>query len=533
MTATEHSTTPHGRARKLEALRAGTFDLLVIGGGINGAGIARDAAMRGLRVALIEKGDFASGTSSKSSKLIHGGIRYLQMGDFRLVRTACRERDLLRRRLAPHLVQPLPFLFPVYEGDPVGLVALTAGMWLYDLLAAFRNIRRHRMLSKRRILAAEPHLRSAGLHGAAFYYDCITDDARLTLETVLAAEAEGALATNYVELRSFIKKDGRIAGATVGNQLTGDEFVIHARTLVNATGPWADHVRRIDDPTVRPCLRLTKGVHLIVPRQRVGNNNAVVMHSPRDKRVLFVIPWGAHTIIGTTDTDFSGSPDSASADDADIDYLLETANWFFPTARLDHADVVSTYAGVRSLVAAADVDSPSAVSREEQIFESATGLITLAGGKLTTYRSVAEETVDLVLARLGDTVSTTPTRRGSPTKAKPLPGGWPTDPESNSRELTARNGSGLTPDQIAHLARRYGSRTEAVVSLARSDDDLKESIISGLPDIWAEAVFAAREEMARLPDDILLRRTNVALKAPKESAQLLEKIRQKLRIFAD
>ncbi len=526
----EHSLPARGRAQKLERLQAGAFDLLIIGGGINGAGIARDAAMRGLRVALIEKGDFASGTSSKSSKLIHGGIRYLQMGDFRLVRTACRERDLLRRRLAPHLVQPLAFLFPVYDGDPVGLLTLAAGMWLYDLLAAFRNIRRHRMMSKRRTLAAEPQLRRAGLHGAAFYYDCITDDARLTLETVLAAEAEGAVATNYVELRNFIKKDGRIVGATVSDHFTGEQFTVHAHTVVNATGPWADYVRRLDDPTVPACLRLTKGVHVVVPRQRLGNNNAVVMHSPRDKRVLFVIPWGVHTIIGTTDTDFSASPDVAAADAADIAYLLETANWFFPAARLEQADVVSTYAGVRALVAAEDVANPSAVSREEQIFESTAGLLTLAGGKLTTYRSVAEEMVDRVFERRGESDASL---HGSSTKAKPLPGGRLADPDSIARELIAHDGCGLSPAQIAHLARRYGSRTEAVIALASNEDGLRERLVPWLPDIWAEAAFAAREEMARLPDDILLRRTQLALKAPKESAQLSDKIKQKINRFGN
>lgn len=517
-----------GRARNLAQLQNGTFDVLVVGGGINGAGIARDAAMRGLRVAVVDKGDFASGTSSKSSKLIHGGIRYLQMGDFRLVRSACRERDLLRRRLAPHLVQPLAFLFPVYRGGPVGLVALTLGMWVYDGLAVFRNIRRHRMLTPRRALALEPQLRRQGLRGAALYYDCFTDDARLTLETVLAAEEEGAVAANYLELKGFLKEGGKIVAARLRDQLSEAEFAVRARSVVNATGPWADRVRQLDDPTAKPCLRLTKGAHVVVARTRVGNARAVVMHSPRDLRVMFVIPWGAHTLIGTTDTDFLGEPDEAVANDADVEYLLEAANWFFPAAKLTHADVVSSYAGLRPLVAAADADDPSAVSREEEIFESASGLITLAGGKLTTYRLVAAEIVQVVTRRLG---GGSPRRRKvSPTAAKPLPGGHAADPASIAHELIIRDGSGLSTEQVNHLVWRYGSRTPEVVRLLRDDAELRQLLATGLPDIWAEATFAVEHEMAVRAEDILLRRTHIALKAPHISSQVAEKIRQKLNL---
>jgi glycerol-3-phosphate dehydrogenase len=517
------------REQKIAQLGTGSFDLLVIGGGINGAGIARDAAMRGLRVALVEKGDFASGTSSKSSKLIHGGIRYLQMGDLRLVQTACRERDLLRRRLAPHLVQPLAFLFPVYSGDPVGLLALTAGMWLYDTLAIFRNIRRHRMLTRRRALAIEPNLRGKGLRGAAAYYDCFTDDARLTLETVLAAEGEGAIAANYVELQGFIKDGGRLVGAHLRDRLGRLEFEVRAHRVVNATGPWADRVRRLDDPEAKPCLRLTKGVHVVVIRERVGNTRAVVMHSPRDRRLLFAIPWGAHSIIGTTDTDFSGEPDEAAPDAADVEYLLETANWFFPAARLSQADVVSSYAGLRPLVASDDVKNPSAVSREEEIFESPSGLITLAGGKLTTYRWVAEEVVRLVTKQLG--ANSKARWRSSVSAEKPLPGGWASDPGRIARELAYGNGCGLSRGQIDHLVWRYGSRTQEVVDLLRGDGDLGQILVPGMPDIWAEAAFAVQHEMAVRSDDILFRRTHVAVKEPLKSLQVTGKIREKLNLL--
>jgi glycerol-3-phosphate dehydrogenase len=530
MTTSEQSASQccGARGQKFEQLRATAFDLLVIGGGINGAGIARDAAMRGLRVALVEKGDFASGTSSKSSKLIHGGIRYLQMGDFRLVRTACRERDLLRRRLAPHLVQPLAFLFPVYAGDPVGLLALTAGMWLYDALAIFRNIRRHRMLTRRRALAIEPNLRAEGLRGAALYYDCFTDDARLTLETVLAAQEEGAVAINYLELQDFVKERGRIVGAHLRDRLGGLELEVRARRVVNATGPWADRVRLLDDPTAKGCLRLTKGAHVVVARERLGNTQALVMHSPRDQRILFAIPWKAHSIIGTTDTDFAGAPDGAAADEADVEYLLEAANWFFPAAKLSVADVVSSYAGVRSLVATDKEENPSAVSREEEIFESPSGLITLAGGKLTTYRWVAAETVHLATRQLGITSRVRP--RSSATADKPLPGGRPCDPARIAMELGSSCNYALSPEQINHLVWRYGSRAPEVVGLLRNDGDLKQVLVGGMPDIWAEAAFAVQSEMAVRSDDILLRRTHLAIKEPKESSQVAGKIREKLNL---
>ncbi len=511
------------RERSLERLQRESFDLLVIGGGINGAGIARDAAMRGLRVALIEKGDFASGTSSKSSKLIHGGIRYLQHGELRLVHVACRERDLLRRRLAPHLVEPLAFVFPVYRGDPVGVFVLGVGMWLYDILAAFRNIERHRMLSPRRTLSLEPKLRGGALRGAGLYYDCLTDDARLTLETILAASEEGAVVTNYVQLQNFVKENGCIVGAALQDRFGGATFEVRARCVVNATGPWTDHIRRLDEPDAPPCLRLTKGVHIIVPQERVGNRHAVVMHSPRDKRVLFVIPWGVHDLIGTTDTDFHGSPDAVSADEWDIEYLLEATNWFFPDANLRRSDVVSTYAGLRPLVAESGKD-PSAVSREEEIFESASGLVTLAGGKLTTYRPIAKQIVDLVMKKLGHAAAR---RKRDRTRAKPLPGGAAKNSATSTVE-SGRNGHGLSGEQLAHLTRRYGSRTSEVLALVRTEEDLGKGLVPGMPDIWAEAAYAVQSEMALQPDDILLRRTNLALKVPAEAAQVSESLKENL-----
>lgn len=524
------STARTARQSTIQQLQQGMFDLLVIGGGINGAGIARDAAMRGLRVALVEKGDFASGTSSKSSKLIHGGVRYLQQGHLRLVRIASRERDLLRRRLAPHLVEPLEFVFPVYAGQPVGFVTLGIGMWLYDLLAVFRNIRAHRMLTPRRTRQIEPQLRSQGLRGAALYYDCWTDDARLTLETILAARDEGALVANYLEVKEFSRTAGRLAGVTVQDRFGGSPFAVRARCIVNATGPWVDRIRQLDDPEDNPCLRLTKGAHILVPRRRVGNTHAVVMHSPRDQRVLFVLPWGEVDIIGTTDTDFAGSPDAVAADDDDIAYLIESANWSFPSAHLTREDIISTYAGLRPLVATSGEGNPSAVSREEAILESRSGLISLAGGKLTTYRYIAEEIVDRVVKRLGRSAIS---RRGSRTATKPLPGGTTSSPQAVLNALVAQDRCHLSREQLEHLVRRYGSRAAEVIELTRTKPNLEKRLVPGLPYLWAEAEYAVEAEMALQPDDILMRRTKLGLKHPKGSSQVAEKMLDTLDLPGD
>ncbi len=514
------------RHRNLQRLRTETFDVLVVGGGINGAGIARDAAMRGLRTALVEKGDFASGTSSKSSKLIHGGIRYLQQGNLRLVRVACLERDLLRRRLAPHLVEPLAFIFPVYRGDPVGLLALGAGMWLYDLLAVFRNIRAHRMLTAKRTEALEPGLRTEGLRGAALYYDCWTDDARLTLETILAAHQEGAVVANYLALEGFRKEGGRIVGAVLRDRFGAPPIEVRSRCVVNATGPWADAVRRIDDITAPPCLRLTKGAHIIVPRARLSIVRAVVLHSPRDGRLLFAIPWGEHTLIGTTDTDFDGSLDDVQPEPEDFDYLLEAANWFFPKAQLRVEDIVGSYAGLRPLVASDPTKDPSSVSREEFIFESPSGLITLAGGKLTTYRLVAKEIVDRITKRLHPRpIGKVP---ACTTGIKPLPGGLSAGTDEIVERIQASGACGLTAQQVRHLARRYGSRATEVLALVQSDGNLKQLLVPGMPDIWAEVAYAISAEMAVYPDDILMRRTQIGVKDPLEAAQVSDLLSEKL-----
>ncbi len=499
------------RAAALHALGTEPFDLLVVGGGINGAGIARDAVMRGLRVALVERADFASGTSSRSSKLIHGGLRYLEQGRVRLVLEAVRERERLRR-LAPHLVRAQEFLFPVYRGGSLGMMRLAAGLWAYDLLAGLWSVRRHHMLGARAVRQAEPALRVEGLRGAGQYWDYRTDDARLVLETALAAAREGATVASYVELLGFVKEGGRIAGARVVDRLGMGEVEVRARTVVNATGPWVDVVAGLDAP-VSPRLRLTKGVHVVVPRQRVGNRAAIVLNALRDGRVMFVIPWDKHTVVGTTDTDHAGGPETPPVvEPSDVDYLLETVNHYFPAARLGVDDVVSAWAGLRPLVGAAPEAgaAPSDVSREEEIFTSPAGLISIAGGKLTTYRLVAAAVVDRVvdsLCRAGGASHFGRSRTGE----VPLPGGRST-PAVLATAALSRDGHGLAPAVVGHLAERYGSRLDEVLGLVAGDPRLAQPIVPGLPDPRAEVVEAVEHEWALTVEDVLRRRTQIALR---------------------
>ncbi|HVG45521.1 MAG TPA: glycerol-3-phosphate dehydrogenase/oxidase, partial [Longimicrobium sp.] len=388
------------RARHWAALSSREWDLRVVGGGITGAAAARDAAGRGLSVALVEAGDFAQGTSSRSSRLVHGGLRYLETYDFALVFEASAERRRLLE-LAPHLVHPLPFVFPVYRGGPTPFLMLQAGMWLYDGLSLFRNIRRHRILSVKDLAAEEPGLRRDGLAGAAMYYDAAVDDARLTLANARGAHESGAAVVSHAEVAGFVAEGGAVRGARVRDRVTGAETTARAKVVLNATGPWSDAVRRLADPAAKPRLRTTKGVHTMVPRERVGNRHAITFQSPIDGRVMFVLPWGQHTYVGTTDTDFTGSPADVRADAADVTYLLKSANSVFPEARLTDADVVSTWAGVRPLLAPRQGGgSESATSREHEIWWDPSGLLSIAGGKLTTYRVMAGQAVDRAVKRL-------------------------------------------------------------------------------------------------------------------------------------
>jgi glycerol-3-phosphate dehydrogenase len=489
--------------RDLRRLTERRHDVLIIGGGINGAGIARDLAMRGLRVALVEKGDFASGASSASTKLIHGGVRYLENFAFRLVFEACRERRILQS-IAPHLVRPIPFFIPVYHDDPRSLPAIRAGMTLYDLLAMFRNTHPHSILAAEAALAREPALRQEGLKGVALYWDCRMDDARLCLENVLAARESGAVAANYMEVTGLIKQAGRVRGARVLDRESGKELEIEAELVVNATGPWLDRLCSLDGEAGRK-LRPTRGTHILVPRINHGDE-ALYLTAGQDRRLFFVIPWGNLSLIGTTDIDDPRDPDQVVPTEADIDYLLAETARHLHGQKPGRDDVVATFAGLRPLIAESSV-AASRVSREHQLFESASGLLSVGGGKYTTYRTVAVEVADRIADRLGRGKGRSLTHR------IPLPGGvtgnFTAYLQREMRSLSAEYG--LPPAVLAGLLSLYGSRTASLLSLLREEPALARPIVEKSPLLAVQVAYAVDIEMARTPEDVLRRRTPLAL----------------------
>lgn len=487
------------RESNINALDEESFDLLVIGAGITGAGVARDAAMRGMRVALVERDDFASGTSSRSSRLVHGGLRYLEHGELHLVYESSRERRILLR-IAPHLVRPLSFLWPIFEKTRIPPWKLRAGFLLYDALALFRNIANHRSLAKQAVMKLEPALRHPGLRGGVSYFDAATDDIRLTLANVRAAAAAGAVVVNHFPVRAMSMEGDSVVGASAEDLLTGRSVTVTARTVVNATGPWSDSIRRLANPDAQPSVRGTKGVHVAVAQSRIRNNGALTLLSPIDGRVVFILPAGRLTIIGTTDTDYDGPADDVLPEPADITYLLRTANSFFPSAHLVAADVVSAWAGIRPLVSN-DAETPGSVSREHAVHWTAPGLLSVSGGKLTTYRSMAEDVVDEIVRALGDPV------RHPPTDRVPLPGG---EMRSFEEEVeSAREETGVD-DVATHLVASYGTEWRSVWALVQRDNALVARVAPELPYIAAEIHWAVEQEMALTLADILVRRLHVA-----------------------
>ena len=483
---------PAYREAGLARMRSEPFDVLVIGGGIVGAGVARDAAMRGLRTALVDRGDFASGTSSKTSRLVHGGLRYLKNFKIGLVRQAVRERDLLLQR-SPALVKPLAFTIPAYEGGGMGRATLRFGLWVYDFLSRDKVLPRRRWLRPDAVRGREPRLSVDGLRGGGLYHDAITDDARLVLAVVRSASDAGAVVVNHAEVANLLREGGRVSGARVRDRMTQAAFDVHAAVVVNATGVWLDRLR--SRGPAEPTLRPTKGIHVFLPRDKVGNREAVVLNAKRDGRLLFVLPWGRLTLVGTTDTDFDGDAEGVLPGAEDVAYLLEAVNEAFPGAHVAPQDVVSAYAGLRPLIREGGVREESDISREHEIFEDPDGLLSVAGGKLTTHRAMAQEVVDRVARRLGRDAACS-TALGA------------LGPDAESAEEL--RGLGLDAPTADFLASRHASGD---VRGWLKKPGASESIVPGLPYRWVEVDAAVQAEMALTLEDVMVRRLGLFYEA--------------------
>ncbi len=482
------------RVENLDRMAQETLDLLIIGGGITGVAVARDAAMRGFRTALVEKDDFGSGTSSRSSRLIHGGIRYLEYMQLGLVFQSCNERRTMRR-IAPRLVRPLPFLYPLYRGQKPAPWKMRLGLTVYDAMGFFRNVQNHRWLQPDEVKRREPLVAGRGLLGAARFYDARVDDARLTLITAKAAHAHGALLANHAQVVGLLRAGERVVGAQVMDERTGREIEVRARVVINATGVWVDEVRELDEHFKGQMTRPSKGIHLVIPRARLTSQHAVAFDVPRDGRHVFLIPWGDFALIGTTDTDYDGPLDAPAATREDVEYLLEAVQHTFPGAQMKPDDVISTFAGLRPLLFAEG--GSYALSREHQIVESPSGLITVGGGKLTTHRLMGKQLTDRAEKRLAEEFGVHQ-QHDCRTK-EPLSGAqFGQAPVSGQDEQVSR-----------HLMETYGPDAAWIAGCAEGNPALGERIVPDLPYLMAEVAYAVQHEMALTLADALIRRTHV------------------------
>ena len=494
---------------RLNGIDTQSFDAVVIGGGMAGAGVARDLALRGASVALFEKGDFASGTSSKSSKLIHGGLRYLELFDFKLVRESLREKKTLER-LAPHLVQPLPFLVPVYRGSKRGLITVRVGMWLYDLLTPGRARERFRVLRPVATLAMEPSIQADDLRGAGYYFDdLLLLPERLCLENVLSAVRHGARAHNYCEIEAVTHGAAGIDGVRVRDLLTGRVHTVRASVVVNCAGPWVDRLRELAgvQEAGKRVLRTTKGIHCMLPRM----TDRAVYLSTTDDRMIFVIPWREFSMVGTTDTDFDGDPDRLSATREEVEYLLDAVRPALPDPRVAIDRVVYTWAGVRPL-AFEEGASASRVSRDHKVVvEGPEGrFLSITGTKLTCFRSLAEQVGDRVMSVLG---------RQAPSRTADLTLDG-LDEEAAALEARAwmdvsaeMAATGLPRETLQTLVETYGRAYPRVLDLARKIPDGTSRLCPENPEIVAQLHHAVAEEMAISLQDVLFRRTAIGQSA--------------------
>jgi len=490
------------RADALASLERDSFDLVVVGGGITGAGVALDAASRGYSVALVEKSDFAAGTSSRSSKLVHGGLRYLQNFDLGLVREALLERSLLVK-LAPHLVTPLPFVVPTFGGKrPDRLMGV--GLNMYDVMSWRRgrdeavewSPERHRIIDGAEVVECVPALAGRDPTAGYLFYDCQTDDARLVLTVLGEAERFGAVIANRCEVTGLVERGARAAGVLVCDAVDGGEFELAADNVVNATGVWADRLRPEELYTEEemPVIRPSRGTHVTVPRELLDVRAGAIVPAGSG-RTVFVLPWLGRTLIGTTDIDYEGSVEHVPPGDEDVLYLLDAVNTFFGSElRVD--DLSGAYAGVRPLISTGDPKKSVDISRKAELYETSSGLVTITGGKLTTWRRMAKLAVDRVVEREG---------REAPCRTDAIQLGMPVEPSS------LPDVAGVDEESRDHLAARYGHAANHVLRLAATEAALARRISPELPDLAAEVAFAADHEQAHTVGDVLLRRTRLGL----------------------
>jgi glycerol-3-phosphate dehydrogenase len=519
---------------ELRTMSQEIYDIVICGGGITGAGMARDAALRGLKVALFEKADFGSGTSSKSSKLIHGGLRYLEHGEIKLVFEGTNERSLQMARAA-HLVRPIPFLVPIYKHNRPGLEVMNLGLWIYDALAMFRSPKLHKTYRGKKVATLEPALNKEGLAGAIEYYDCLTDDARLVIENIIDAKAQGAEVYNYTRVTGVERNDqGRVNVVHVKDELTGVTRSVNTHFLAIAGGPWTDEILgAVGTNAERKLLRPTKGVHIVVDYNRLPVTRAITLFT-KDRRTVFCLPWVERTVIGTTDTDFQGSPDEVHATLSDVQYLCDRANDFFAEAKLTPDDIISTWAGLRPLIAS-DASRPNDVSREHEVFVREDGVLIIAGGKLTTYRRMAKEAIDEIVKSMRAREEN-PLKEREITKCRTKPRQLP-----GAEGITPPGAKGLAalimryvmrdllPERTArHLAESYGVRAEEMITKTKADESLLERLDPELPYIWAEVEFAVQNELARTLEDVLVRRIQLCLRSKDQGLGVAPRVAAKM-----
>jgi len=503
------------------------FDVIVIGGGINGAGIAYDAADRGLSVYLAEKHDFAYGTTFRSTKLIHGGLRYLEHYEIGLVRESLREREILLH-LAPHLVKPIKFVLPVYEDNKYGYGKVKLGLMAYDILSYDKSLKNHTSYDCAELHTLEPDIRTKNCSGGFVYYDCQVEyPERLCLANIIMARCAGAEVHNYTEVTGFLREHGRVSGVRVRDLRTGEEQEVHGRIIVNAAGPWVDDVLELRERQTKRKMGGTKGSHILLPKFRSGPRHAIYVPAHQDGRPFFIIPWRNYYWVGTTDIRYDGPLEDVHSTKAEVEYLLNEVNFVFPLAQVSETDILLTVAGVRPLPATDSDTEEAEITRRHIIYdhedEGADGLISIIGGKLTTYRNLAEETVDTIFEKLDLDVPDCRTREN------PILGGDIENIEQYMRDRVAKYAckTGLSQEQITYLISLYGTQFRQIIELAEANPELKQPICDGHPAIRAQIVFAVQNELAETLDDVYLRRTGIALSADrglpcaKEGAKLM------------